>query len=101
MNIGKVVSQIRELKGITPHQLAEKLNMTLPALADLENNQGPPDVQILKQLSDILSVPFPLIYFLCLEPTDAPENKASAFQILLDPLNRLVLSIISQDQSTE
>jgi len=55
-NIGKTIKKLREEKGITQEQLAEKLNVTRQAVSNWENGKTQPDIDTILKISCELDV---------------------------------------------
>ena len=55
-NIGKTIKKLREEKSMTQYNLAEKLNVTRPAVSNWETGKTSPDIDTLFKLSQIFDV---------------------------------------------
>ena len=53
---GAMIRRLRERKGMTQQQLAEKLNVTDKAVSKWETNRGYPDISLVEPLADALGV---------------------------------------------
>ncbi len=53
-NVGKNISKLRRLKGLTQDELAEKLFVTRQTVSGWENGRTQPGLDILGELSDVL-----------------------------------------------
>lgn len=56
MNTGNRISDLREQKGWTQEELAEKLGITRAALSHYEKNRRKPDFETLTTLADLFEV---------------------------------------------
>ncbi len=56
LEFGKFLAQLRKEKGLTQVQLAEKLNVTDKAISRWETGKNYPDIELFKDLSNILDV---------------------------------------------
>lgn len=56
MMLGEKIKNARRQEGLTQEQLAEKLNVSRPAVAKWETDKGMPDVANLKDLAALLNV---------------------------------------------
>lgn len=56
MNFSEKLQILRKSKGLTQETLAEKLNVSRPAVAKWESGQAYPDISNLIQISDIMNV---------------------------------------------
>lgn len=54
--IGKYISEQRKKLNLTQKELADKLNVTSQAISKWENGRGIPDIEMLKELSEIFQV---------------------------------------------
>ena len=52
--VGKNIKRLREAKGMTQEQLAEKLNVTRQAVSNWENEKTQPDIDTLHRISQEL-----------------------------------------------
>lgn len=56
MSIGKKLREIRNARGLTQHELAQKANISRSYLGDIEGDRYNPSVDTLRDLADALSV---------------------------------------------
>ena len=56
MNIGEQIKQLRKQRGLSQEQLAEQLMVSRAAVAKWESNNGVPDIENLKRLSEVFDV---------------------------------------------
>lgn len=56
MNIGEQIKQLRKQRGLSQEQLAELLIVSRAAVAKWESNNGVPDIENLKKLSEVFGV---------------------------------------------
>lgn len=54
--IGKFICSLRKKNGMTQNELASKLMVTSQAVSKWENGRGIPDIEILKQISELFHV---------------------------------------------
>lgn len=54
--IGNIISELREDKGMTQAQLAQRLNVSDKAISKWETGRGYPDISLVEQLADALGV---------------------------------------------
>lgn len=55
-SIGKIISKLREEKGITQKELGEKLGVTEKDISDWEKNVSTPDEDVILKLSEFFGV---------------------------------------------
>jgi len=69
-SVGKNIKQLRNVKGITQDQLAEKLHVTRQAVSNWENGKTQPDIETLSALAECFEITVEeLIY-----GTSTPQN---------------------------
>lgn len=85
MNLGKILMQLREEKGIKQGQLAENVGISQTYLSQIENNRKMPHMSLLEKISLELSTPLPFLFYLSLDEKDIAEDKLVHFK-KLDPL---------------
>lgn len=96
MNLGETIKKIRKDKGIKQLQLAEDCSITQSYLSNIEANKKEPTLNVLNQISENLSIPLPIIFFLSMDENDVPANKKEIFNTLAPLLkNTLVESFTS------
>ena len=54
--IGQFICSLRKKNGMTQNELAQKLLVTSQAVSKWENGRGIPDIEILKQISELFHV---------------------------------------------
>ena len=54
--IGNIISELREDKGMTQAQLAQRLNVSDKTISKWETGRGYPDISLVEQLADALGV---------------------------------------------
>jgi len=97
MNLGNTITRLREAKGLKQKTLAEQSTITQAYLSQIENNKKEPNLSTLRDISGVLGIPVPLIFFLSMDDKDLPEAKKDAFNIL-SPLMRNLISDFFVDQ---
>lgn len=55
-DIAKNIKRLRREKGLTQDELAEKLHVTRQAVSNWENDKNQPDLEVLKNLAEVLGV---------------------------------------------
>lgn len=53
---GTIIKKLRENKGMTQSELAEKLNVSNKAVSKWENGKGYPDISLIEPLADVLGI---------------------------------------------
>lgn len=54
--MGNIISELRESKGMTQAQLAQRLNVSDKAISKWETGRGYPDISLVEQLADTLGI---------------------------------------------
>jgi transcriptional regulator with XRE-family HTH domain len=96
MYLGKIIKCTRREIGITQADLANKSDITRTYLSQIENNQIRPSISILKNISIILNIPLPVLFFLSLKTSDIPFSKRKDFKSINKPLTSVILDILKK-----
>ena len=93
-NVGKTIRALRERRGLTQEQLAERLYITRQTLSNYENGRTRPDFEMLEQLAAALDTePETLLW----GPPDAGQQRRAVRRTLLAAgctLAALLLSVL-------
>lgn len=90
MDLGNTIRNIRKHKGFKQIDFASKCGITQTYLSQIENNQKEPNLSTLKSISEVLSVPLPVIFFLSMDEKDVPVQKRKAFNLVNPSVKSLV-----------
>jgi transcriptional regulator with XRE-family HTH domain len=90
MNLGNVIKNTRKQKGQTQTEFASLCGITQTYLSQIENNSKEPNLSILKVISQNLSIPLPILFFLSLTTDDVDPKKREAFEIISPSVKSLV-----------
>jgi transcriptional regulator with XRE-family HTH domain len=90
MNIGKVIKELRKLKGVNQTDFAGSCGITQTSLSLIESGTKRPNPKTLKKICLNLEVPEMYLYILSAEEGDVPEEKKSLFKILFPTIESLV-----------
>ncbi|MBO5704921.1 MAG: helix-turn-helix transcriptional regulator [Alphaproteobacteria bacterium] len=87
MTIGEKIRALRKAQNLKQKDLAEKLNITAPALAFIENNTRQPSRELVIRLSEYFNQPTDYFLF-----PDTPNTKVSADTLfdILDIVNEFL-----------
>lgn len=92
MDLGATIKNIRKQKGFTQVDFANKCGITQTYLSQIENNQKEPNLSTLKSISNNLTIPLPIVFFLAMDEKDVAPKKRDAFNLV----NPSVKSLISE-----
>ena len=90
MDLGITIKNIRKQKRFTQVEFAKKCGITQTYLSQIENNQKEPNLSTLKAISNTLSMPLPIIFFLSMDEKDVPPKKRDAFNLVNPSVKSLV-----------
>jgi len=82
MNIGATIKDIRKEKGIKQAELAESCSITQSYLSNIESNKKEPALSTLKDISEQLNLPLPILFFLSMDEDDVEPKKKDLFNSL-------------------
>ena len=82
MNIGLSIKKMRKKKGVNQQSLSEITQITQTYLSLIENGRKTPSIAVLRQISDALNVPLPVIIWNSIEENDVAIEKIEAFRAL-------------------
>lgn len=90
MDLGVAIKSIRIQKGFKQNQFAKLCGITPSYLSQIESNNKEPNLSTLKIISNNLSVPLPILFFLSLDDDDIIEEKKEAYSIIAPSIKSLV-----------
>lgn len=90
MNLGSIIKNIRKTKGETQNEFASSCGITQTYLSQIETNRKEPNLSTLRTISERLSVPLPILFFLSLTEDDVQPNKREAYKKISHSVNSLV-----------
>lgn len=90
MNLGTTIKDIRKKRGQTQTEFAASVGITQTYLSQIENNNKEPNLSTLKDISDKLDLPLPILFFLSLNEDDISPDKRKAFEIVNPSVKSLV-----------
>lgn len=94
MNLGKTIKHIRKQKGITQSDISSNCNISMTYLSQIENNKKEPSINMLKNISDYLDIPVPVLFFLSMSEDDIQPNKKEAYKIIYPSIKNLLSHFI-------
>ncbi len=82
MNIGAAVKSLRKERGLGQKELAEKCNISVNALSQIETNITFPHKKTIDNLCSALNIPVSYLLFFSIGDEDVPYEKREAFNYL-------------------
>jgi transcriptional regulator with XRE-family HTH domain len=95
MDLGSVIKKIRKQKELTQSEFASLCGITQTYLSQIEGNLKEPNLSTLKTISEKLSMPLPIMFFLSMTEDDVDPKKRKAFEIVSPSVNSLVNEFFS------
>ena len=93
MIIGKIISEIREKKGLKQSDMAMAAGVKLETMAAIEKDERLPTQSNLLKIAEFLDTPIDLILMLSVSDDEIQEEKKEAFN-KLQPLVKAVLNSV-------
>ncbi len=90
-----MIKNIRKQKKLTQIEFASSCGITQTYLSQIESNQKEPNLSTLKNISNSLSIPLPILFFLSMTEEDVHPNKRKAFEIVSPSVKSLVNEFFS------
>lgn len=94
MNIGKAIKEIREHKGLTQEQLADRVGGTAEGLDKIETGATQPEPGVVEVIASALGVPMEILRIMGLEKEDVAPEKQLIFEVLF-PIVKDMIKMIS------
>ncbi len=81
INYGAAIKRIRSELGIKQTEIASKTGFSASYLSLVENGKAVPSLSALKQIADVMRVPYELVVWEAIEPPEelTPEQKQTLF----------------------
>lgn len=95
MTLGEVIKFLLNKKGLTQAELSEKIGKSKTAVSQIINGAYSPNPETLQNISKILEVPVPVIYFLSISEKDIPEDKKQLYDLLSPLIQKYLFEIFS------
>jgi transcriptional regulator with XRE-family HTH domain len=90
MKIGTAIKSIRKEKGISQKELAEKCELSVNALSQIETNSSFPHKNTIVNIATALEVPVSYLLYFSITEADVPVDK----RILFNTLNTAIKTIL-------
>lgn len=90
MDLGSIIKKLRKQKGLTQTEFASLCGITQTYLSQIEGNLKEPNLSTLKTISENISIPLPILFFLSMTEDDVQPNKRRAFEIIRPSVKSLI-----------
>lgn len=91
MDLGDALKQLRKELKVSRKELAERSNLSITALYNIENNLSFPSKDTIERLCSSLNVPVSFLMFYSITEDDIPEEKRTLFRFLQEPMKRFLM----------
>lgn len=91
MSLGNAIKEARKTKGFTQKELAEKCEISINALCQIELNNSVPQKSTLDKICKELNIPISYILFFSLSEEDVKEEKRKVFNLLKESIFNLLI----------
>ena len=91
MNLGNAIMMLRKEQKMSRVKLAERSNLSITALYNIENNLSFPSKETIDRLCASLEIPVSYLMFYSITEEDVPEEKRESFRFLQEPLKKFLM----------
>ena len=91
MDLGNAIQTLRKEQKVSRKDLAERCNLSVTALYNIENNLSFPSKDTIDRICSSLSIPVSYLMFFSITEDDIPEDKRSSFHYLQEPLKKFLM----------
>lgn len=91
MNLGNAIQTLRKEQKVSRKELAERSNLSVTALYNIENNLSFPSKDTIDRLCSALNIPVSFLMFYSITEDDIPEEKRTSFRFLQEPMKRFLM----------
>ena len=91
MNIGNAIMMLRKEQKISRVKLAERSDLSITALYNIENNLSFPSKETIDRLCASLDIPVSYLMFYSITEEDIPEEKRESFLFLQEPMKKFLM----------
>lgn len=82
---------LRKEKKMSRVKLAERSNLSITALYNIENNLSFPSKETIDRLCASLEIPVSYLMFYSITEEDVPEEKRESFRFLQEPMKKFLM----------
>lgn len=97
MDIGKQIKELRKHRNISQVDLAARVGVSQTSLSLIETGENNPSEKTVKEISKVLRIPVPILYFLSFSEDDVPIEKRALYKSLSPHIKGLVQELFSLD----
>ena len=90
MNLGSVIKKIRQERGQTQTEFAAASGITQTYLSQIESNAKEPNFSTLREISNVINIPLPILVFLSLNKEDIDAQKRADFDLIAPKVKDLI-----------
>lgn len=90
MDLGSVIKKIRQERGQTQIEFAAASGITQTYLSQIESNTKEPNFSTLREISNAINIPLPVLVFLSLNKDDIDAQKRIDFDLLTPKVKDLI-----------
>lgn len=98
MNIGTAIKTLRKEKGLGQKELAEKCNISVNALSQIETNATFPQKKTIKNICEALNIPVSYLLFFSISEEDIPNEKKPVFSSLNNAIKTVLIDSIKDSK---
>lgn len=91
MNLGNAIMMLRKEQKMSRVKLAERSNLSITALYNIENNLSFPSKETIDRLCASLEIPVSYLMFYSITEEDVPEEKRESFRFLQEPMKKFLM----------
>ena len=91
MDIGNAIQTLRKEQKVSRKDLAERSNISVTALYNIENNLSFPSKDTIDRICSSLNIPISYLMFFSITEDDIPEDKRSSFHYLQEPMKMFLM----------
>lgn len=91
MDLGNAIQTLRKEQKVSRKELAERSNISITALYNIENNLSFPSKDTIDKICSSLDVPVSYLMFYSITEDDIPEEKRTSFHYLQEPMKKFLL----------
>ena len=92
MDLGSAIKAIRKEKKVNRKELAERSNLSITALYNIENNLSFPSKETIDRIFTSLGIPISYLMFYSITEDDVPEEKREFFKTAVGPVKAFLMS---------